>query len=346
MKVGAHFLPESFPVFIQSVQAAERAGYERAWLVDSHMLWEEVWVYMTRALAATERIEVGVAVANPVTRHFTVLASAAATLARLHPGRVILGLGRGDSAVRTLGLKQAATARMASIVPLIRELLTGREVDLAGTPIRIRWATGEERVPIMMAATGPRNLMLAGALADVVMAQVGVRPASVRWAIEHIRAGAEEVGRNPDEVEIAVLCGMWVSDDLREARDKTRWAAACAANHVEDVMRRDPQHGMPEELYRVVLARTQHYDYYAGHLDSSAEHTAYLTEELIDDFALTGPAGRCLGQIRELAALGVSEISVAYMNGELDQMDRVGREIVPELSRHPAQRALGGERRR
>ena len=61
----------------------------------------------------------------------------------------------------------------------------------------------------MMAATGPKNLRLAGALADIVMVYVGVDETSVRWAIEHVRAGAEEAGRDPDEVEISVLsaCG-------------------------------------------------------------------------------------------------------------------------------------------
>jgi alkanesulfonate monooxygenase SsuD/methylene tetrahydromethanopterin reductase-like flavin-dependent oxidoreductase (luciferase family) len=331
MKLAAHFLPEAFPVFLDSVRTAEEAGYSRAWVVDSQMLWEDVWIYMAHALRETERIEVGVAVANPVTRHFTVSASAAATLARLHPGRVLLGLGRGDSAVRTLGLRQVATARMAEIVPRLRDLVAGREVDFRGTPIRIRWASGEP-VPVMMAATGPRNLRLAGALADIVMAQVGVHPESVRWAVDHVRAGAAEAGRDPDSVEIALFCGMWVSDDLAEARARGRWAAACAANHLEDVMRRNPEHGMPDVLYQVVLARTQHYDYYAGHLDSSAEHTGYLTDELIDTFALVGPARRCLERIRELAALGVTEISAAYLNGQREQLERVGREIVPALA--------------
>ena len=339
MKIGANFLPEDFPVFIESVQAAERAGYARAWVVDSQMLWEDVWVYMTRALLATERIGLGVAVSNPLTRHFTVSAGAAATLARLHPGRVALGMGRGDSAVRTLGLRQVATAKLAAMIPAMRELMAGREVDFDGTPIRIRWASGE-RVPILMAATGPRNLRLAGALADIAMLQVGVHPASVRWAIDHVRAGAEEAGRDPDEVEIALFCGMWVSDDLEEARAESRWSAACAANHLGDVMRRNTEHGMPEPLTRLVEARTQHYDYYAGHLDSSAEHTGWLTEEHIDDFAVCGPAERCLERIRELADLGAGEISAAYLNGQIAQMERVGREIIPELSRPPAEKAL------
>ncbi len=335
MKIAAHFLPEDFPVFLESVKTAEEAGYARAWVVDSQMLWEDVWVYMTHALAATERIQVGVAVSNPLTRHYTVTASAAATLAQLHPGRVVLGLGRGDSAVRTLGLKQVATARFGEIVARVRELMDGREVTTDDATIRIRWASGE-RVPIAVAATGPRNLRLAGALADIAMPQIGANPIAVKWAIEQIRAGAEEAGRDPDEVEIAIFCGMWVSDDLAEARAESRWAAACAANHLEDVMKRVPDHGMPEELTRLVLARTQHYDYYSGHLDSSAEHTAWLTDELIDDYAITGSAERCLERIGELAALGVTEISSAYLNGQLEQMKRVGREIVPALAGAPA----------
>ena len=334
MKMGVNFLPEDFPVFLESLQTAERAGYARAWIVDSQMLWEDVWVYMTRGLAATERIQLGVAVSNPLTRHYTVSASSAATLARLHPGRVILGLGRGDSAVRTLGLKQVATRRMGEIVPRVRSLMAGEEVDLEGTPVRIRWAS--EHVPLLMAATGPRNLRLAGALADIAMLQVGVHPAGVRCAIEQVRAGAEGAGRDPEEVEIALFCGMWVSDDLDEARAESRWAAACAANHLGDVMNRVPDHGLPGELTRLVDARTQHYDYYAGHLDSSAEHTAWLTDELIDDYAISGSAERCLERIRELAALGVTEISSAYLNGRLEQMQRVGRDIVPALAGTPA----------
>jgi alkanesulfonate monooxygenase SsuD/methylene tetrahydromethanopterin reductase-like flavin-dependent oxidoreductase (luciferase family) len=332
MRLGAHFLPEDFPVFLESVQAAEAAGYARAWLVDSQMLWEDVWVYMAHALAATERIQVGVAVANPATRHFTVSAGAAATLAKLHPGRVLLGLGRGDSAVRTLGLKQVATKRMATIVPQVRELVAGREVDFDGTPIRLRWASGEP-VPIMMAATGPRNLRLAGALADVVMPQVGVHPESVAWAVGHVRAGAEEAGRDPGSVEIALFCGMWVSDDLAEARAESRWAAACAANHLEDVVKRNAEHGMPEVLTRVVTARTQHYDYYAGHLSSDAEHTAYLTDDLIDTFAITGPPAACIERAQEYFAAGVEVLIVGPVTADLGHLDRLLGEVVAPLQR-------------
>jgi len=106
MKISAQFMPGDLPVFLESVRKAEEAGYARAYLVEGQLLWRDIYVYMTHGLAATERIPFGTAVTNPRTRHYSVIASAHATLAELYPGRVVLGMGRGDNAVRTLGLKQ------------------------------------------------------------------------------------------------------------------------------------------------------------------------------------------------------------------------------------------------
>jgi alkanesulfonate monooxygenase SsuD/methylene tetrahydromethanopterin reductase-like flavin-dependent oxidoreductase (luciferase family) len=331
VKFGAHFLPEDLPTYLESVRAADAAGYERAWLVDGQMLWQDVYVYMTHGLAATDRMAFGVAVTNPLTRHVSVTASVNATLADLYPGRVLLGIGRGDNAVRTLGLKPVPTAELAAVVPKLRALMAGEPAELAGKETRIRWA--DEQVPILMAATGPKNLRLAGALADVAMIYVGTHPESVRWAVEHVRAGAEEAGRDPAEVEISVLCGMWVGDDQDAAWDACRWAPAACANHIAYAQRWNADHGMPERMTRLVAARDS-YDYYAGHLDSTADHTAYLTGELIDDFAIAGSAERCLDRIRALGALGVGEISAAYLNGHTEQMARVGSQIITPSEVH------------
>jgi alkanesulfonate monooxygenase SsuD/methylene tetrahydromethanopterin reductase-like flavin-dependent oxidoreductase (luciferase family) len=333
MKIGAQFLPEDTQTFLASVRKADDVGYARAWLVDGPMLWHEVYVYVTQALAETKDIALGPAVTNIVTRHFSVTASVNATLADLYPGRVLLGLGRGDNAVRTLGMRPAPTADFAATVPLIRALLKGEEVEIpGGSAARLRWAEDGRDVPIMIAGTGPKNIRLAGALADIVMLYVGTNPESVKWGIGHARAGAEEAGRDPDSVEISLLCAMWVSDDQEEAWRECRWAPAACANHIAYGMKWNPAHGMPETMTRLADAR-ENYDYYAGHLDSEADHTAYLTPELVDDFAIAGSTERCLERIRQLEALGVEEISTAYLNGKLDQMDRVGSQIIPAISR-------------
>jgi 5,10-methylenetetrahydromethanopterin reductase len=179
----------------------------------------------------------------------------------------------------------------------------------------------------MLCATGPKNLRLAGALADVAMIYVGVHPASVRWAVEHVRAGAAEAGRDAGDVEIAALCALHLSDDQEEAWEQCRWAPAACANHIAYALRWNPEHGMPAEMTRVVAARDA-YDYYAGHLDSSAAHTSYLTGEVVDDFAIAGPAERCLEKIGQLAELGIDEVSIAYLNGRFEQMESIGKTLL------------------
>jgi 5,10-methylenetetrahydromethanopterin reductase len=325
--IGSQFLPESFDDCIASVQAAEAAGYSHAWFIDSQILWQDCFVYMTHALARTTRITVGTAVTNPYTRHVTTTASAFATLAELHPGRVTVGIGRGDSAVRTMGLDPVKTSFLADSVPLLRDLMAGRHVSINGTDVHLRWIQDDPAIPIMMPGTGPRNLRLAGSLADRVMLYVGVNEESVRWAIGHVRAGAEQSGRDPDAIAISVLTAMWVGDDQQEAWDRCRWAPAACANHIADTMKRNPSHGMPEPMVRLPRSRDE-YDYYAGHLSSEAEHTAFLTGELIDDYALAGDADKVGAKVRELFELGVDEISCAYLNGELDQMRTVGEQII------------------
>jgi 5,10-methylenetetrahydromethanopterin reductase len=329
--IGAQFMPEAFDDCIASVQAAEAAGYSHAWFIDSQILWQDCFVYMTHALAQTERIVVGTAVTNPYTRHLTTTASAFATLAALHPGRLALGIGRGDSSVRTMGLDPVKTSLLAGSVPLLRDLMAGRHVTINDADVHLRWVDHDPGIPIMMAATGPKNLRLAGALADRVMLYVGVDAEAVRWGMAHVRAGAERAGRDPGEVLFSVLTAMWVGDDQDEAWDRCRWAPAACANHIADTMRRNPAHDMPEPMTRLPRSRDE-YDYYAGHLSSEAEHTAYLTGELIDDFALAGSAGKVRAKVRELFELGVDEISCAYLNGAFEQMATVGREIVPVRS--------------
>ncbi|MGI8973495.1 MAG: LLM class flavin-dependent oxidoreductase [Gaiella sp.] len=325
--IGSQFMCQDFAECMTSVRQAEDAGYSHAWFIDSQILWQDCVVYMTSALAATGRIVVGTAVTNPFTRHVTTTASTFATLAQLHPGRLELGIGRGDSAVRTMGLNPVKTSFLEESVPLLRELIAGRHVTINEADVHLRWVDEDPRVPIMMSATGPKNLRLAGALADRVMLYVGVHPTSVRWAMEHVRAGATEAGRDPGEVRFSLLTAMWVGDDQQDAWDRCRWAPAACANHIADTMRRNPRHDMPATMTRLPQSRDE-YDYYAGHLSSEAEHTEYLTGDLVDDFALAGDPEKVRAKVQELFELGVDEVSCAYLNGAADQMALVGREVI------------------
>lgn len=339
MKLSAYFFPKpgegEFEVFIESVKAAEEAGYARAWVFDSQMLWKDVYVYASHALGATKRIQIGTGVTNPYTRHFTVTANAHATLNQIYPGRVLFGIGRGDSARRTIGLKPYPIADYVGVVRNIQTLMGGGAIPIidhagkTGPETRIVWA--KESIKTMMSATGPKNLRLAGALADIVQLQVGTHPEAIRWALKYVREGAEEAERDLGEIEIGVFTAMYVSDDQEKAWEFCRFSANIAANQLEETVRFNPEVELPYPLERLVKTPRAEYDYWGGHCESDAAHMA-LPGEVVDDFSIAGPREKCLERIRELAASGVEEIAPGVLNGEIEQMRLVGREIIPDVA--------------
>lgn len=330
MKFGAYLLPEKLDEFVSSARAAEVSGYDRAWVVDGQMLYRDVFIYMALALAETERLVFGTGVTNPITRHRSVVANVFSTLDELYPGRVILGLSRGDNAVRTLGMKPLPTAELERCVADLKALARGEEVDFGGFSAKIRWTHKE--VPLMVAASGPRNLRIAGAVADLVQLQVGVSSEALKWAIDLVREGAEAAGRDPAEVEISIICGMWVDDDPDRALAMGRWAVPSASLHFETVVKGAKGAGVPAPLREVVEARHSagvDFDYGKDHGNTSmGDRTAWITPGLIRNFSIVGDAEYCRAEIRRLAELGVQEIAGAFLNGEDEQIRRVGTEII------------------
>src|SRR5918992_4419848 len=99
VRFGITFLPNAPREFIEWCRVAEETGFDIIGIADSQSLYREVYVSTTLCAVNTSRIRFGPRVINPLTRHPAVPASAAATLEELAPGRTMLGLGIGDSAV-------------------------------------------------------------------------------------------------------------------------------------------------------------------------------------------------------------------------------------------------------
>ena len=198
---------------------AEFRGYDSLWVTERYFQ-EEMFSLLGFLAAATQRVELGVGVVNPYTRHPGLTAMAAATADRLSAGRLLLGLGRSDPGVieGTFGIPyDRPRETLGEAVGVIRNLLAGETVDdpdgrfglrgarLAVTPLR--------PPPIYLAAIGPRALRLAGAVADGVLLNAYVPAAYIRRAVTEVRAGAEEAGREPDDVEIACMLVVRLTDD-------------------------------------------------------------------------------------------------------------------------------------
>jgi 5,10-methylenetetrahydromethanopterin reductase len=204
-------------------RTAEEAGFDHAWFPDSQFLWRDVWATVALAAARTDRIVLGTAVTNFETRNAAVTAAAAATIDELAPGRFVLGVGTGDSSIKTLGLAPTRLARMREQIELVRRLLAGEAVVYGGTTgpyanrrMRMRSAPGSP-VPVYLAATGPKALALAGEIADGVIMLSGTAPHLIESALEHVRRGAEAAGRDHAEIDVCLAAHTALAADADAA---------------------------------------------------------------------------------------------------------------------------------
>ena len=137
------------------MKECEEAGFDGVGMLDSQMLERDVFVAMAHALLNTSTIRVASAVTNPVTRHPSVLASAAQTVSEIAPGRAQIWIGRGYSSANVIGIPPATVRQMRDSVIMMKALMAGNRIDFGGVTSRMRHGGGLT-TPVYIAATGPR----------------------------------------------------------------------------------------------------------------------------------------------------------------------------------------------
>ena len=162
-RFGIVFLPESLADFGGLCREAEEAGFDLLGVADSQSVFRELYVALAIAARDTSRIRLGPLVTNPQTRHLVVTASAISSIDELSGGRAMLGLGSGDSAIYTLGAPPSTVAGLEDAVVTLGQLTSGALVERGTRKWQVRRST--RRVPIYLAAEGPRTLELAGRIA-------------------------------------------------------------------------------------------------------------------------------------------------------------------------------------
>jgi probable F420-dependent oxidoreductase len=327
MKFGITLKPDHR--FERSVDLAKRAeanGFDYGWLFDSHVLWRDPYPLLTLMGSATERMRLGTCVTNPATRDITVTASALATLNEITEGRMDLGIGRGDSARRVMGKKPTTVAYMEECCRIVRALTAGEKIELDGTEIQMDWVT-HGPVPVWVAGYGPMALAAAGRVADGIILQLA-DPDIIRWCIGFVRAAAEEAGRDPDAIEVMAAAPAYVSDDLALARDKVRWFPALVSNHVVDLINKYPKDDLPETLWKYVEKR-EGYDY-RHHAEVGSDNARFVSDEIVDAFAVVGPASAQRERLEALREAGVTQFNIYLMNGEEEAcLDAYGTTVIP-----------------
>jgi probable F420-dependent oxidoreductase len=314
---------------VRLAQRAERAGFSHVWTFDSHVLWQEPFVIYSQILATTEKVVVGPMVTNPSTRDWTVTASTFATLNEMYGNRTVCGIGRGDSALRVIGLRPDSLARLRESIGVIRGLANGRTVTLRGQELRFAWAP-DSRLEVWVAAYGPKALALTGEVGDGYILQLA-DPDIAEWMIKAVRSAAEKAGRDPVAIKFCVAAPAYVGDDLAHQREQTRWFGGMVGNHVADIVARYGEGGaVPKALTDYIKARDG-YDY-AEHGRAGNTHTTFVPDDVVDRFCVLGPVEDHLKRLAELRELGVDQFAVYLQHDAKEStLAAYGSQIIPAL---------------
>jgi len=327
---------------------AEEQGWDGVALGDSQNLLPDPFVELGIAATVTSRLKLGTAVTNPLTRVPAALATAIATVHVESGGRAVLGIGRGDSALAHLGLGPVKVAAFGSYLYRLQGYLRGedvafdREADARGIApdasvlgmldapqvSRLRWLDpAVTKVPVDVAASGPRMIELGARSAESITFALGLSQDRLTWAIEL----AQSV-RREHSVDGAMGFGTYVPiivhPDRNVARDLVSGMAASVA-------RFSVMHGRvaaPIEEHQGEALRAVHASYkMSKHFTHGSPQSSHLDSETIDSFAIAGPPSYCVERISELADIGLSKIFVMDSGQGIDpKMVKKSRQCLVE----------------
>ena len=296
---------------------AEEAGFDGIGVPDTQLIMRDVYVALALAAQRTSTLDLMTAVTNPKTRHVSVLASLAQTVEDLAPGRLTLVIGSGYSAVNTIGKKAATLKEMRESITGLKALLAGEDVRFGDFQARLPYASGR-KIPVLLAATGPRTIELAGEVADGALLAVGLHPGSMEAARSILHAGARKAGRDPETLEVVYLARVHVADDLDAARDMAR--PICAQWALEPYRARWlreagvdlPDLEVPPEL-QALYPDIPH----AEDWEEARRLTSFLSDDLVaeicDVIALVGGPDRLAARLRDLERQGVDKLFLSTM---------------------------------
>jgi len=286
---------ESLPGFAGD---AEAKGFAELWLVEDCFLSGGLTMAAT-ALAATERIAVGIGLLPALMRNPALAAMEIATLARLHPGRIRIAFGHGVPAwMAQIGItpRRRLTA-LGEVVASVRALLRGETVTAVALD-----NPPDQVPPIVIGTIGPRGLRLAGGVGDGFLLNEGCGPEYVRWAIGEASAGRADGSPPPHRVAYA-----WarIDDDADAAR---------AA--LEPSLRGWIEGG----LYPAAYARAGVEDP-AGPVDFAA---------VADAVAVHGDEAACVAAIERFADAGATSLVLVPAGEDLGaQIERLAAGVLP-----------------
>lgn len=306
----------------------EEAGWDGFLVVDSQNLSGDPYVALAMAATTTRRIGLGTGVSNSVTRHAAVTACSIASVDRVSSGRAVLGIGRGDSALAHLGRAPGTLRQFERYLRQLQTYLRGESVafddidiptdiappmsalELADAPpaSRIDWIAQGRKVPVEVAASGPRVIAIAARHADRVMFALGADTDRIAWGIETARKARRDAGLDPDGIKFGAYINVGCHTDMTKARDLVKGGLTTFARF--SVMHGKTSGPVSAADNAVLHELRNAYDMKAHTMANSRQATV-LTADFIDRFAVTGTPDAVARRLAGLRALGLDKISVS-----------------------------------
>lgn len=315
---------------VKLAQQAEANGFTYMWLFDSHVLWREYTMMMGYLAANTEIMKIGPLVTNPGVRDWTVVASTYACLNVVSGGRAAIGIGRGDSSRRVLGRKPMTAETMKEFALFVKRMAEGEKIQFEEKEQWLGWANPDYKLPLWIAGYGPKVLESAGAYADGIILQIADEEL-IPWFIAQVHKGAKQAGRDPKEIKIMAAAPAFVHADRAKCRKHVKWFPAMVGNHIADIVEKNPE-GVPKSFTDAISGR-KGYDY-RSHADKDSHHLDWITDEIVDRFAIVGDVADHIAKINRLKAAGVDQVNIYLMSDEEERnLEIYSKEIIFEVNK-------------
>jgi 5,10-methylenetetrahydromethanopterin reductase len=342
-RFGIVLLPESLGEFAGLCREVEASGFDLLGVADSQSVFRELYVALTVAAQVTSRVRLGPLVTNPLTRHLVVTASAIASVDEVAGGRALLGLGSGDSAITTIGAPPATLAGLEDAVTTLGRLTAGEPVARGGRTWRVHRST--RRVPVYLAAEGPRTLELAGRVADGVVVGLGLTPEVIDLSLAAIERGARSAGRSLDDLDVWWFAKTNLADSRAQAVAPITMALAASANHAFRFTLEGK--AVPPALADRIRGLQRDYDAHhheiAGAGNAGLTDRWGLTDYLVERFAFAGTPADCAAQVRRALGAGARQFLVTgFVPDPHAFVRRWMREVAPAAASDGATAAAGG----
>ena len=301
----------SFGDALALARRAEAAGAGSLWMAE-HLGYRQSLVSCTAFALRTERATVVPTAISPYLWSPVSVAMAMATIAEAAPGRAALALGSGNPmflAEAGAKLERPLTA-MREFIACLRQLWSGEAGAYEGEMFRLdgmRMAFAPpERVPIYLAAMGPRMLRLAGALADGVVLSAGLTVEYAAESLAMVAAGAESAGRDPATLRRAAYLYAAVDDDPAAAVERLRPKIAfMMRNDFVEPSVAGSGIAIDRDAVKAAIARRD--------MDAAA---ALIPDEAVAAFGISGGPEECAERIGAYRAAGIEEIVLLIVGDE------------------------------